>query len=324
MATPDTEPQLPSVTDSDFTERDGVNAVAVAVNRARMIWRETVLRDVGIDGQIEHVNAFGQATGSMVFVQIKSGASYFAAETEADVPNYPSERHRAYWERVLLPVILVLHDPRDHRTFWVDARDAIRRGEHPIRVPKVNVFDAAGVTSAMGPVPNKPLTLPSLALQMTHHKHDAQGFPLDFFDLFAHGLTNLCQSVYFGMDLVMNVVEAKLTLDPDGPGWSLGAAEYDFLLDYVRFLVQQDLARIDFDDFWRQWQHRQLVGAFLAPLTARGASLVNYLGQLEGPDRGRELRAIQDKAFAGIAAFETARRVGLTERLKTVLERIED
>lgn len=59
------------------TERAGVNAVASMVNDARCIWRETPLRDVGIDGQVEYVTPSGAATGRLVLLQVKSGATYF-------------------------------------------------------------------------------------------------------------------------------------------------------------------------------------------------------------------------------------------------------
>jgi hypothetical protein len=35
-------------------------------------------------------------------------------------------------------------------------------------------------------------------------------FPLELFDLFVHGLTNICRSIYYGMDLVTNAVEFNL------------------------------------------------------------------------------------------------------------------
>jgi hypothetical protein len=53
---------LPGVPSTSFTERAGVNAVASIVNDARCIWRETPLRDVGIDGQVEYVTPSGGAT----------------------------------------------------------------------------------------------------------------------------------------------------------------------------------------------------------------------------------------------------------------------
>lgn len=126
---------LPQVPPTDFTEQLGVIAVHGAATAARCLWRPTSMHDVGIDGQIEYVTPDGRATGRTVFVQIKSGSSYFTHATDQDVPYCPHERHHNYWERSPLPVILCLHEPGTSDTFWVDARHQIRRGEgKPIRV----------------------------------------------------------------------------------------------------------------------------------------------------------------------------------------------
>ena len=41
----------------------GINAIASAAVSLNLIWRETNQADAGIDGQLEYVNEFGQATG---------------------------------------------------------------------------------------------------------------------------------------------------------------------------------------------------------------------------------------------------------------------
>ena len=58
-------------------ERNGILAFSMEVNKLGLIWRETPMVDVGIDGQIELVDDDGNATGRILAVQIKSGASYF-------------------------------------------------------------------------------------------------------------------------------------------------------------------------------------------------------------------------------------------------------
>lgn len=76
MADPRLPEILPIVSLNYFTEREGVIAVERIVNELRCIWRETINKDVGIDGQIEHVDERGNATGHLVAVQVKSGTSY--------------------------------------------------------------------------------------------------------------------------------------------------------------------------------------------------------------------------------------------------------
>jgi hypothetical protein len=35
-------------------------------------------------------------------------------------------------------------------------------------------------------------------------------FPVSYFELFVHGLTNICRTLYFSMDVAMNVAEFNL------------------------------------------------------------------------------------------------------------------
>jgi len=106
-------------------EREGILAVASEINRLGLIWRETEEADVGIDGQIELVDSKGRATGQLVAVQVKSGTSYFHDSGE-EWRYYPAEKHRLYWERFPLPVLVVLHSPLNGKSYWADARLALR------------------------------------------------------------------------------------------------------------------------------------------------------------------------------------------------------
>ncbi|MBV9762230.1 MAG: DUF4365 domain-containing protein [Acidobacteriaceae bacterium] len=92
-----------------------------------MIWRENMIKDVGIDGQIEYVTAAGNATGRLVAVQVKSGSSYFRHDDGGHWTFYPDQKHLLYWERFPIPVILVLHDPATGQLAWTDVRQELRR-----------------------------------------------------------------------------------------------------------------------------------------------------------------------------------------------------
>ena len=107
------------------------------------------------------------------------------------------------------------------------------------------------------------------------------GFPLSYFELFVHGLTNIVRSLYFGMDLASTIAEAHLEIDNSEVGVGIGQQEYSFLFDYVKFLVSQDLAIIDFGDCLIDWNDRLMVPTFLAPLTSRGRRLVDIVGAQE-------------------------------------------
>ena len=105
---------LPSAPQNYQQERLGITSVAMALTSLGVIWRETPMADVGIDGQIEHVSADGKATGRLLAAQVKSGPSYFH-DHGSHWHFYLDEKHRLYWERFPIPVIFFLHDPA-HRT----------------------------------------------------------------------------------------------------------------------------------------------------------------------------------------------------------------
>ena len=74
--------KLPSVPANLHQERAGVLAVASEVNRMGLIWRETEMVDVGIDGHIEFVDDLGRATGQLV-ARPRSGAARRISTTTA-------------------------------------------------------------------------------------------------------------------------------------------------------------------------------------------------------------------------------------------------
>jgi hypothetical protein len=82
---------LPRIPANLQRERAGILAVATRLNRLGLIWRETPMADVGIDGQIEFVDDGGQATGRLVAAQVKSGDSYFIRPDDHGWRFYPEK-----------------------------------------------------------------------------------------------------------------------------------------------------------------------------------------------------------------------------------------
>jgi hypothetical protein len=271
----------PKVPATLLTERAGIISVAAEVNRLGLIWREQPMHDVGIDGQIELVDEEGHATGRIVAVQVKSGRSYLQGDGP-DWRYYPAEKHRYYWEVFPLPVLLMLHSPEDGRTYWVDVRQALRSAGYghagSVAVPKANVLQEASVAdlfytagSASRPLLDIPGVLKSLC-----DTHSAS-IRISYFDLFANGLTNTGHSLYYGMDLVMTVAEARL---PEGEGWlTVGPEEHDFAFGFLRFLVEQNLADVDISNCLVDWHEREVQPMTIAPLTSRGRALVRLIHQ---------------------------------------------
>ncbi|KWV92596.1 DUF4365 domain-containing protein [Erythrobacter sp. AP23] len=268
-------------------ERLGINAVATAIASLGCIWRETPTGDVGIDAQIEHVNGKGQATGRLVSVQVKSGISYFGNESGEAYRFYPEDKHRIYWEQHPLPVILVLHHPDSQQSYWADVRQQLR-GEAPkkaLLIPKNQVLQAASAISLFetSGLDESPFIqdLEELCIKMVETRSDNGCFPVSYFDLFTHGLTNIARSIYFGMDVPLMVAETNLRASGADVGVGVGEKEHEFLFAFVKFLLSQNLAHIDFATCLIDWVDRQMQPHFVAPLTSRGRALVQHIHEKE-------------------------------------------
>lgn len=320
--------ELPKVSEESFTERKGIIRVEAVTNDARCIWRETPLRDVGIDGQIEHVNDNNRATGRIVLTQVKSGASYFRDATDDYVPYYPEDKHRNYWGHAPLPVILVLHNPEEPETVWVDVRREIQEGRHsPVRVLRSSVFDAAAVKRALAwdgaPLPVDPQPPDVLMREMLAARNEEAAFPLSFFDLFVNGLTDLGRSLYFGMDLATEIVDAKLAIQEAEFGLGMAGPEYAFLDRYVAFLVANDLARVDFDWYRQTLEERDMVAKLLGPLTPRGRALVERIVALDhsrGIERGIYDQVVVERIINMVWLHDVLPRTKFIENFKRWLD----
>jgi hypothetical protein len=303
--------QLPKAGTNYVQERRGIAAVQGYAAAKRQIWRETGTGDVGIDGQLEFVTAEGFATGRTVAAQVKAGPSFFQNQSAAGWKFYPEDKHRNYWEHFPLPVLLVLHNPDKGESYWIDARQALRaptREERAyIEVPKANLlemtspaalFENAGVLDQ----PFIPAIEDVLKRLVTTVSNEGT-FPLSYFDLFVHGLTNICRSIYYGMDLISNAVEFNLDARGSEFGMGLGGPEHEFAFGFAKFLLAQNLAQVDYADCLIDWVDREMQPHFVAPLTSRGRALVTLIHKEESrlvasgamPDEG--LRHVAQEGF---------------------------
>ncbi|BAT59397.1 hypothetical protein GJW-30_1_01930 [Variibacter gotjawalensis] len=280
---------LPKIGTTYPQERVGIAAVQAYAATSGQIWRETDTGDVGIDGQLEYVNDGSFATGRTIAVQVKSGPSFFKHDANDAFKFYPEEKHRRYWEGFPLPVVLVIHDPRSGKSYWTDARQELRSpskaGHAYISIPKANLlqetppqvlFENAGVT-------DQPFIddLTEVMLALLTIKSGEQSFPLSYFDLYVQGLTSICRSIYYGMDVVMNAVEFNLVAAKAEYDMGMGGKEQDFVFGFVKFLLAQNLAQVDYADCMIDWIDRQMQPTFVAPLTSRGRELVALINREE-------------------------------------------
>jgi hypothetical protein len=259
--------------------------VAVVIARLGLIWRETPTGDVGIDGQIEYVDASGRASGRLLSVQVKSGTSYFANETAGAYLFYLGAKHRRYMEQHPLPVILVLHNPETDTSYWADVRQQLR-GEQAgaaVRVPKGSVLQAAtapmlfetdGIDGSAFIEDLDEVCATMIA------RRSANGFRLAFRS-FRPRSDQYRALVYYGMDSTLMVAEANLARADCEFGVGIGEDEQLFLFDFVKFLIAQNLARIDFSDCLIDWMDREMQPHFVAPLTVRGRDLARRIREQE-------------------------------------------
>lgn len=273
---------LPKHSITSSQERFGVNAVAEVMAKLGQIWRETSLSDVGIDGQIEYVNTDGYATGKIIAVQVKSGASFFK-ERDDNWLFYPEEKHRLYWENFPLPVFIVLHNPETGLSYWKNVRHSLRTVEakdgKAILVPKANVLQEIDINTLFkdfAAAEQSFMEVSDVLKYLIDKENENPQFRITYFNIFCLGLTNICRSLYFGMDLAFNIAECK-----SADGISIGVREQEFLFDFIKFLVHQNIVNLDFSDCMIDWYDRKLLPIFIAPLTSRGKELIELINGLE-------------------------------------------
>ncbi|EAC0243834.1 DUF4365 domain-containing protein [Escherichia coli] len=278
---------FPKYHQTNSQERLGVNAVAEAIAKIGQIWRETPMADVGIDGQIEYVSPEGFATGRMIAVQIKSGPSFFQ-ESQGDWVFYPEEKHRFYWERFPLPVLIIIHNLETNLSYWQDARQVLRVAKSTdakgIIIPKSNVLQSTGAQTlfkGFAVIDQDFMSVEEVLNYLIKAKSNNASFPVSYFNLFCSGLTNICRSLYFGMDVAITVAEVELHNQNSPFGVGMGDSEHNFLFEYIKFIVHQHIADVDFSDCMIDWYDRAMQPSFMAPLTSRGKELVRLIHELE-------------------------------------------
>ena len=270
------------------TERKGIAAVQAKLADLELIWRETSTGDFGIDGHIKFLDENSEPTGMMVGVQVKSGQSYFIGETDYTVSYTVNEKHQKYWEHYPVPVLLILHHPDRKETFWVDARQESRTDKvtgNKVVIPKSNSFiDATvqGLFNNAGLTQTEYIKDISAVLEcMLTRTTENTAFDISFFDLFCLGMTNICRSLYFGMDLALKIAEHKLVSANSEFGVEMGYSDYDFLESYIRFLVSQNLVHANYSDLLIDLELREMVPKFIVPLSRRGTALKHLISGRE-------------------------------------------
>jgi hypothetical protein len=279
--------EYPKFQANNITERLGILAIASQVTSLGLIFRETPNSDVGIDAQIEYV-ADGNAIGKLIAVQAKSGRSYLNDKGN-HFAFYPNEKHKIYWEGFPLPVVVMLHDPDTGQVYYSDARYYLSIPERERQYKYVPVFKSKtlnGTTkddlfNTPSLNPGSFLDFPDLLAKMIGATLNDPTFPVSYFEIFAHSLTNLCRHSFFHMHLPSDIAEYNLSIASSPFGIGVGYATHEYLHGYVKFLIEQNLVQVDYSDFLIDWNEREMLPKFLAPLTSRGRGLIDFIREKE-------------------------------------------
>jgi hypothetical protein len=93
-------------------------ATYCANHNPKLIWREILKRDIGIDGEIEFCDEFGNSMAEIIKVQLKSTESKNSyIKNESDKHNnftfYAEKDDVEYWQSLNFDVLLIIFDGRD-------------------------------------------------------------------------------------------------------------------------------------------------------------------------------------------------------------------
>ena len=269
---------LPKFPQTSTTERIGVMRVATILTEMGLIFRETSNSDTGIDGYIEEVNNNQEATGRLLAVQIKSGATYLQEHDEYFV-FYADESHIKYWKLYPIPVILCVHNPDTGKTYY----QAIHPHDHEvstkIMIPKKQVLSyenredifasIAGFSSAYHTTEELYIIMNSKRILTCNNSY------VSFLDLFVGGLTNLCTDLFCDTSVLRNLIDLRTKL----PKFHVGQQDHDFLWEFIKFITKENLAKVNFEACLYDWEYRMMDPRILVPLTYRGIELRNYIEQ---------------------------------------------
>ncbi|MEV0732658.1 DUF4365 domain-containing protein [Polymorphospora sp. NPDC050346] len=304
------------VSDSTFVEREGVNTFATLANRARCLWRETPMHDVGVDGHVEYVTPAGAATGRNIAVQIKSGSSYTNV-TNGRITYSPSDKHREYWSSYPLPVILAIYAPTIGSMHWIDVRKAIRLNRaSPVKLPLSPVLTPDNFLELFrsgGPLPTEPLPPRGICEEMLSKSSGIRS-QISYFDLFVNGLTETGRALYFGMDLYCGILAHK-TGYPD-----VESGDHSFIDDYIEFLIAHNIVVFNYEWFDEAAERWRMTGKFLGRLTIRGEQLLSYIRKLQSSwskwNRGMYASVTQERFVRILFEEDAQSRFRLIEEYK--------
>ena len=154
----------------------------------------------------------------------------------------------------------------------------MNEGRSAILVPKLSTLEEktrGSLFANIGEIDGRFLDVGELINTLMERRIDKPGFSVSFFDIFATGLTNIANMLYFGMDIICKVAESRAEIV------TIGEYEYQFAYDYMRFVVAQQLADVPWSECMIDWEDRGVVPSWMGRLTRRGRQIVDHVYRLE-------------------------------------------
>lgn len=264
---------------SIFQEDKGLIKIYNTCIDMNAIWRPTPSHDIGIDGQIEFLEpGTNVSTGHIVAVQSKSGHSYFVNQDDNYVKYYPENRHRRYWKRLKLPVILILHNPADDLTLYTRVKPQLDK-DSPLLLQKNSIFS--------------PSVRDSLILEIEKDYEDfINRSPFEIIEGFSRikhvreghkeitgidfilACTNRDRHFF---ELRMCRITSLFELLSEESFVGLVSDDHDYILRNTLQLHAQRMVPDFLEEFDEMWYELHMVPDISAPLTKIGVNVIEYL-----------------------------------------------
>lgn len=256
-------------------EHKGLAKIHTICAEMNAIWRPTTSNDLGIDGQIEFLeHGSVVSTGKLVAVQVKSGASYFRSEDEHYVKYYPKAQHRNYWKRLILPVILVLHNPDRDYTIYSRVKHQLLI-ERPILINKSELFDRDCRDHLLQFYEQDMVTTD---LQEVLYKFRQIILPIG--DVSITGIEFLLGCVDMNqeyLELRMCRIQAILESAAGDDGLFLSTHTYEYIFRCISRCWHYQLVESFEPEFDHYWYNLKVVPDISVPLTGYGKIVIQYL-----------------------------------------------
>ena len=264
---------------SIFQEDKGLNKIYSICIDMNAIWRPTPNHDIGIDGQIEFLEpGTNLSTGHIVAVQSKSGPSYFANQDQNYIKYYPKEKHRRYWKRIKLPVVLILHNPDNDLTLYTRVKPQLDK-EGPLLLDLNSIFTPSVRDSMIFEIEEDYETFinkSSLDIieGFSRIKHIREGQKEITGIDFILACTNRSQQY---LELRMCRINSLFHLLSENSFIGLGNDDYDYILRNTLQLHAQRIVPDFLEEFDEMWYELHMVPEISVPLTPVGINAVEYL-----------------------------------------------